>query len=243
ILFNNIRMITQGTDVVFAGKRIGEVREISFADSKNLAAGVIVKAEIDNNVRLPASITAAETSTSIVMGRAIVQLEPASVSPQQGFFPTDGKVFVQGTVQNPLEGILPPSTVPTLQKTIEQIGELVAALTPVAKELEELIKARPIGSGADENATMIGNLSTVTQRLDIALRHLNALLGDPGNQDNLKVTLANLRKGSEEVNKAIVEFRKVATNADGVVTEARSAVGEVRKGVANMDTNVAEVSK
>src|SRR5437879_13083036 len=45
--FAYTKLVMQGTDVLLAGKRIGQVRELKFADPQNLAAGVQVIAEIE----------------------------------------------------------------------------------------------------------------------------------------------------------------------------------------------------
>src|SRR5262249_24377354 len=128
-------------------------------------------------------------------------------------------------------------------KTIQQIGDLASSMTPVARELELLIKAHPLDKPGEAGADAVANLSTVTQRLDIALAHLNGMLGDPINQENLKVALANFRKAGEDRTKAMEEFGKAGADARGVVADAKLAVGELRTGAKNLDTNMSEVSR
>src|SRR5262245_38747895 len=75
ILFSRIGITTKGTDVLLAGKRIGQVRDIKFADPNNLANGVLVLSDIEERYRLPKNISAVESVTSVVMGRAVIQIQ------------------------------------------------------------------------------------------------------------------------------------------------------------------------
>ncbi|MCK6482544.1 MAG: hypothetical protein HUU22_04620 [Phycisphaerae bacterium] len=225
----------EGTEVMLWGKRIGQVESIAFVDAANLSQGVNVVAAIERKFQLPRAIKAIESVSSPVMGRAMILIE---VSGRESGAPlaTDGSAIISGRVLPLLDNILPPEMIPTLETSFRQIGELAAAMKPVADEVAKLVQQRAFEEvdRTDEKRAM-ANLSTVIQRLDLALKNVNALLGSPHNQENFEMTLANLRSASERLNTRLDDVGGVAEEFRNTATDARAAIAEIREFMARAD--------
>lgn len=236
INFKQIGITKVGTEVLLAGKRIGEVMNIGFIDPNNLARGVQVTAQIETQYRLPRSAHALESVTSAVMGRAVIQILLRDAPSGGDLLPADGSGQIQGEVQPLLDNILPPTMVPTMEQAIRRIGDLADAMTPVARELESLIKSRPLKE-VDQVGTQaaLANLSTVMQRFDITLKNINVVLGDTANQTNLKDTLANFRKASDRLNEVLDQANRLASDLRVIAEDVRGGVKDIRGFVTKAD--------
>ena len=102
--------------------------------------------------------------------------------------PRDGTAMITGTMVEVLDQVLPPHMQETLYEATESLGELAAALTPVARNLARLLEAREVQKVDLEELS--ANIDTVIQRLDTTLRNVNSVIGDEQNQANFGVFLS-----------------------------------------------------
>jgi hypothetical protein len=166
------------------------------------------------------------------MGQTTIEIQPPDeVTPE---IPRDGKGVITGAVDNPLGDIVPPDLMTTIQSTMEQIGELAAALQPASKAFTEFLEPRSIRkveASATGDLPLQPNLSTTNERLHNVMMHLEKIVGNDGSQNDLVAIIENLKLASE----SIVTFtEKANTVADG----AGEAVGKLNT---NLNTTQAHI--
>ncbi len=229
-----------GADVTIAGVWAGSVAEVSLADRTDPAKGVFARLEINEDISIPRSSRAAVVTP--LMGQPSVNIVP----PPAGDRPEppvarDGSAEIPGSVTNPLETVIDPRVIATLEKSAAQIGNLAEALTPAAHAVEDLLKRRTIADLERARAAredLPANLSTAIERLHSVLEHIDAVIGDPAVRSNLKLTLENFRAASENARAAVESLRAFAEDARTTGVQAQALIGKLDKAV---DTTHAHV--
>lgn len=207
ISFTTLSDVQEGTEVTMNGISVGRVSTIEFKDSKYPEHGTYVYVQVDPQYQIPLASTARVRPAAIGFGRSDILIEvPAETT---GFVPQDGSAIIAGRMGSPLDAFFPQSVIATFEKTAGQIGDLAEELTPVAADLHEIMQLRTIEAvdrAKAEGGTLPPNLYTSIERLYHVLTHVDQVLGDPEVQSNLRVTIDNLRKATEE---AVVAMRDV----------------------------------
>jgi ABC-type transporter Mla subunit MlaD len=222
----------EGTEVILFGKRVGQVSKVEFSDDENLAQGVTLTLEIESDIDLPVGASAVESMTSAVMGRAVIRL---LVRPTAGAaLPRDGTAQIVGGIADPLEGILPPGFGDQMSTTLREIGDLAAALRPVALEFEKLIQQRNLAD-FDESDSTLSNISTLIQRFDLLVKNVNGVIGDPNNQQNLAHSLANISEASKRSIELMDRANLAVDSAHGTFNELHAGVKEIREMIGRFD--------
>ncbi len=241
--FDTVSGVRDGTQVFLAGVQIGSVLSVELKDPGNPTEGVIAKIDVRGGFDIPVGWKAfVETP---LMGQPVINILPPTgkipvVIPPQRFasVPDDGTGEIGGEQVNPLEKILSPQFISTLEKTTAQIGTLAEALTPAATAVTQLLQYRPISLIDDPNKPpdVTANLYTTVERLHSVLKHLDVVFGNPENQQNVQTVLANLRQASEDARLAVAGFRSfsgslqvAATQASDVLTNMNSTVTVTRE--------------
>ncbi len=241
--FDTMSGVREGTQVFLAGVQIGSVLSVELKDPTNPTEGVVARIDVRGKYEIPVGWKAFVESP--LMGQPVINILPPTgripvVIPPQRFasLPKDGSGEIMGEQVNPLEKILSPQFINTLEKTTAQIGTLAEALTPAATAVTELLQYRPVRVIDDPNKPpdVTANLYTTVERLHNVLKHLDMVFGDPESQSNARTVLANLRQASEDAKLAMTGFRDfsgrlqvAATQASDVLTNVNSTVTVTRE--------------
>ncbi|MFO0973443.1 MAG: hypothetical protein U1A27_08410 [Phycisphaerae bacterium] len=203
--------LREGTAVTLSGKRVGQTEQIDFRDPLHPGEGIQVVCAIEGRYELPVG-TRAEVLTSLMgFGRPALQLKIDDPQVKRTL-PRDGKAEIMGVVVPMIDQVLTPETQHNLETSATQIGRLAEALTPVAADLHKIMEVRTIDQV--EARELTANLYTAVQRLDAALKNLNAIIGDPHNRENFAAALDNFRKLTADLQGATGDFRSVIGKAD-----------------------------
>jgi len=224
--------VQEGQSVTLNGKRIGQTKAVEFWNPGNLQEGVRVIMAVDEEFELPAT-SRVEISTSLMgFGRpAILVIVEDPDDP--GKLPRDGNATMQGMMIPMLDQVLTPDMQRTLGETAAHLGELAAALKPVAANLETILESRNVAQV--DNAETTANVTTLIERLDIAVKNFDGLIGDPESQTNFKQMIANTRTVSEHA-------VRVAENANTLVLDFQKVAGDTGRLVRNLANSVDEAS-
>ncbi len=221
--FERITGVREGTEVDLAGVWIGNVKKIELYKKERPNEGVMVVMEISKDYLVPQASVA--NVIPPLMGQPVVNIMPPVALTEP--LPTDGTGVIYGKMVNPLEQIVDPKLMATLEKTTGQIGELARSLTPAAQDIHELLKKRTtkeVDTATQQAEELSANLYTAVERLHNVLKHFDTVLGDPNVQSNVKETLANFRATSEEAKLAVEGFKKFSEGMQQTATRAAEVV-------------------
>lgn len=236
VYFNELRGLTVGTEAEMNSVQVGSVSDIRPRDLAQPTLGVDVVLEIYEEYRIPDDAVARVHQAAMV-GRPLVVIDVRHASADR-FVATDGQGVLSGELVSPFDQLIPRDLVTTFQRTANEIGNLAEALKPAAADLHGLLEERTIGQvEADPNDQVSANLYTAIQRMDLALKHINELLGDGEMRDNLKETIANFKATSERMGTAVETLGSFAVKADSVAGKADAQIdGLMGKMVDSVDT-------
>ena len=198
--------VQEGQAVTLNGKRIGETKELRFADENDLSKGVIVVVSIEG-FELPAAVEMRVWPNLMGLGKppiAVVVTDPTD----EGRLPMDGTATIYGVLLPRMDQLIPKDMQVTFQSAAQHIGELADALRPAAENLGRLLEERTM-SEVDQ-ASVTANLDTLVQRFDATLKSVNAVIGDSTNQENFSAVLENTRKMSESGVTAMENIRDIS---------------------------------
>ena len=232
--------VQDGQGVTLSGKRIGETKKVEFWNENNLSEGIRVIVAVETEYTLPAA-SHIEVVTSIMgFGRPTIRIvvdEPEAA----GTMPTDGSAMIQGRMLPMLDQVFSPKIQDTLLGTTADIGKLAAALAPVATKIEELLEHRDIKDVDMEKVT--ANMATVIARLDDTIKNVNAIVGDPDNQQNLKAFLANSRKMTETGVKAMERGTEAMENVRDLSEAGNQIVADAGQLLRSLTGSVDQMSR
>ena len=225
---DSVAGIKEGTQVMLSGVTVGRVTELSFNDPDDPTRGVVAKLQIDKKYRIPMQSTAVVSPP--LMGQATIDIRPPAVKTKA--LPVNGGI--SGEVRNPLETILPPNLIASVEKTTVQIGELAEAMKPAATAVKDILEQRTITDVEQSKATtqpgeeaIAANMFTAVERLHNVLAHIEAVLGDPGVQSNFRSTFENLSLASEDIKIASTSFKEFTGTAVQIGESVKGLAGKL----------------
>jgi len=220
--------IRQGTEVSIAGVPVGNVGEIKLVKIDDPSKGLLAEMWIAQDYEVPRGSVARVIMP--LMGQPTIDIQPPSeLAGPPELLPHKG-ARIRGEVVNPLETVIDPKLIATLDKTVLQIGELARALTPAANAITGLLEKRTIAEVESPEAKIQGmtaNLYTAVQRLYSVLTHFDEVLGDQQVQSNVKLSLENFRQASEGVKLAVENLRVFSQQAKEVSIAAKGTMEKV----------------
>ncbi|MCG8404404.1 MAG: hypothetical protein MI923_04305 [Phycisphaerales bacterium] len=238
--------IQDGQSVTLNGKRIGETKKIEFIDKRQLGLGVRIVVAINAEYDLPVNSHVEVASNVMSIGRPMVRIVVDDTG-QPEMLTRDGKAIINGRMIPVADQIVPSEMQESLRRATVEIGNLASALTPVAKNLETLLEPRRIKDVDLKGVT--ANLATVVERFDKALDHLNQIIGDTENRDNLKQLLANAKTMSkqgvevmDEVKGLANQGKQIVQNTDQLVRRLAVTVDKISSVLANLDQSLASLN-
>jgi phospholipid/cholesterol/gamma-HCH transport system substrate-binding protein len=249
--FSKVLGMRDGLEVALAGVSVGRVLRVDLRNRHDPSEGAVVVMEIRDQFMIPSGSTA--TVVSPLMGQPMVNIvPPAQPTPP---VPRDGTAMLQGEQLNPLSQIIDPKTMATLEQTTAQVGQLAAALAPAARDLHELLEKRTIAevNAAHRAATMpasapstqevTANLYTAVQRLQDVLARIDAIVGDPAVQSNIKEAIANIHAASADAREAAAGFRTFSQQAQQAATKADASLAKLDATLDATHRNIDELGK
>jgi phospholipid/cholesterol/gamma-HCH transport system substrate-binding protein len=212
--------IHPGDTVFMAGIRIGAISQVRFTDAANPTKGVTMVANISREYGVPAGSALHVYSKGFVGGSYLTIQSDKPQRDDKGqvvMLPKDRESTIAIVREESGGGsILPPEAKPAL-----------VALTKLAENLNALISPQPSGGGASgsQPATQggpsasgpagapAGNIQDMIAKMNRTMDNFNAVMGDPGNQANLKISLANLAKATASADEAMTSLKALAIDA------------------------------
>jgi len=236
--------VTEGSDVLLAGKRIGRITEIAFVDG-DARKGVRMTALIDRGQKVPGTVNAYLRSVGFA-GGAVVDLKVDGKDPGAGrtdpatggpllWLPTDGSIALEGSflsrgfitaedreeLKKALSGILPEDMRREISETMVSFRRLADRLDGFFAPPEATTRPQAT-SASGPSSRPAPRLHTTLAKLNAALDAVNKTLGDPENQASLKAGLARFKEAAAAAAQAMEEAR-------ATFREVRGATGKVTK--------------
>lgn len=238
VRFRTAEGIRTGTTVTVYGQIIGRVHEIGFLDQTRFGDGVNVTLMINRRYRIPEGTRAETVAPGFGMGRPPIALIPG---------PLDGPALesgatIPGTMASAMESVFPSKVVNSLELTATQIGSAADALTPVLRDLHELMQRRS-PTDVDRIGGPQGNLSSAMARLDSSLAHFNTVLGDPQTQSNVRLAVDNFAAASTDAKALATDLRAAAAEAKTVMTDLKTTLAAGQSSLKNFDDQLNRVSR
>lgn len=227
VKFDRVTGIRDGLQVTLAGVPVGRVQEVGLENPKDPSKGVVARLNIEADYEIPDGSRVVVSPP--LMGQPSIDILPPEVPTEP--LPTDGTAVLHGRVGNPLEQVVDPQFIAQLGKTTAQIGDLAEALKPAANAVTDLLEQRSIRQVESPSAPedMVANLYTAVERIHNVAKHIETVLGDPANQSNLKLALANFRDASEEAKAAAAGFRQLSADARVPTTRAAEVLDNLNE--------------
>ena len=200
VRFHDIQGLSKANPIYADGYKVGVVKDIYYDYAGN--GDVIVKFDVDNNLRIPKGSTAEVGSD--LMGNVKMNLLMAN-NPRERVNPGD---TIQGATNSGLMGrvaqILPTveALVPKIDSILTSVNALLAdpALAATLKadatlantqKLTNNLAAVDIQTTMNEVNSTISNLKTFTDNLNNGKGSLGLLMNDPGLYNNLNATMSS----------------------------------------------------
>ncbi len=200
--------VGDGSPVTLNGVEIGRVQGLDFEDPERPDQGVVIIARIEKKYSIPRGAQAKVYGAmlGIGSGRVAIVVEPGARADP---LPTTG-ASIPGEMSSVLGEVISKGMIDSVVRSVTHVGDLTREWTPVGTNLARLLEQRTVEQvsrpGAAERG-MSPNVSTVVERLDNLVRHINVVLGDGNVQGDLRGVAQDLKDASTEV-KALVELWK-----------------------------------
>ncbi len=218
-----------GDWVHLAGVRVGKITDIAFAD-RDPRRGVEMVARIDEGVRIPADVQPRIYTGALVRGGYLLLASggPERFDPKTGakldFLPKDWSQPLRGTRKAP-------------QMLPEDLLDGLRGLSKLAGTLNDLLAgpappATATAPGATQPAPARVTIRATLSKLGRALDALDAVLGDPNTQADIKASMAGLAKATAKAGDAMDALKQFARESSKTAEEARKAVAEARRTIA-----------
>jgi len=238
VRFDSAAGIRTGTLVTVNGIRVGTVGKVGFVDVNNLLGGAYVEVRFDRGLKFTKGTQAETTEPGLGAGRPPILITPG---PLDAPALASGE-FIPGRMVKAIDSLIPREIVSSFDRTATQVGEAAAALSPVLKDLHEMIQPRDV-TAVDLPAGPPGNLATAAVRLDAMLKHFNEVLGDPQVKSQLKGGVDNLHTMTEEGKQMMADLRVAAADAKEFTAGGRQLVSDTREAVGRIDARTAELAR
>ncbi len=240
---NDMPSLREGTEVSMSGKVIGRVSGVELDERNNPIVSMQINDEETIFMRSDVQII-----TSL-MGQPRITIWPPDDATEP--LPKNWEEPLSGTVSGPLDNLIDPELMETITGTTDQIRDLAEALKPAAEAFTEMVERRTIEDVAQaerDGRVLPPNLYTTVNRMHNVLQHLEDVVGDPDNQQNLEVALANLREATEEAKTAIQQFstfgeevRVTAGKADALIENVNTRVDGTYAHIDNLGRKSADI--
>ncbi|MEP0845415.1 MAG: MCE family protein [Phycisphaerae bacterium] len=238
VRFSSAAGIRPGTVATIGGLDVGRVTSVDFVDRNRFDIGVAVVVAFERDIVLRRGARARTTEPGMGMGRPPIVIEPGPTDAE----PLAAGAVIYGEMTGMVESLIPPDLVVNFDRMRVKLEEAATALTPVLDDMHELLQRRGTGV-VDAAGGPPGNISTAVERLDGALKHVNTVLGDPDVQSQLKRSVENFEKMTDDGRVLAADLRSAVSEAREVVTQAKAIASQAQTTLTNIDESVTRVAR
>jgi phospholipid/cholesterol/gamma-HCH transport system substrate-binding protein len=227
----------EGSPVQLYGIRVGEVRAIQFKDPPG--AGVLVTANITRDVRIPMPLHA-EVDTDLLGGTATVQLVPDNgpTADYSEYLATDGSAVIEGRLGSLAGAFAQLNRLTTsfedFSEEWNRVGRNVNAL------LGDAERGLEVELGGEGFGKILKGFEDRLDQMQVILADVRGYTGDEQISRDLRTTIANARKTSEQADALMTETRKAVADTRTELSDAAGSAEEQLDAVANRVLAVAE---
>jgi len=238
--FRKLEGVSEGMEIYLNGLQVGRVGSLEFSDPERPDLGVKVVGLIKDKYYIPSGARAVVYPSLLGIGRGHIELvvPPIETEPLDREF-----AAIVGEVGSPFEDLFPDTLLFSVEKSVQQIGNLAEAATPVATDLHHLFEKRTVADvdqAVAEAAQITATLYTVVERFDHTLRHVNEVLGDPATKSAVREAIENFRQASEDGRVMMANLRGTSEHLDedldhlsglleNGLTDAHTGINEIRQ--------------
>lgn len=238
VRFERATGIRVGTIATVGGIHIGRVSSVDFVDPERFAEGANVEIVLDPGRRLREGSRAIASEPGLGMGRPAIVIVPGL--PDAALLPS-GSV-IPGEMSSAIQSLIPKQIVTNFDKTATHIGELAAALKPVADDIHEILQPREI-EAVDRPGGPPGNLPTAIARVDSSFKHINDVIGDPEVKSQIREAIENFHAMTEDGKVAVAEFKEAAADARTAAVDAKALISNANEAVGHIEGHVEQTAR
>jgi len=210
VRFHDIQGLSKANPIYADGYKVGVVKDIYYDYAGN--GDVIVKFDVDNNLRIPKGSTA-EVSSDL-MGNVKMNLLMAN-NPRERVNPGD---TIQGATNSGLMGRV-AQILPTVEALVPKIDSILTSVNALL--------ADPALAATLHNAQQItSNLTTTSQQLNVLMANLNKSV--PGMLNKADATLANTQKLTN--NLAAVDIQTTMNEVNSTISNLKTFTDNLNNG-------------
>ena len=239
VRFERAPGIRRGSIVTVGGIPVGRVKDVGFFNPEKYEDGAVVGIVFDEpDFRFHVGTRARTNEPGLGEGRPPIVLVPG---------PSDGPMlesgaYITGDISSAMESLIPPEIVSNFDRARQKIEDAAEALTPVLKDLHEIMRPRDVAQ-VDAVGGPPGNLASAIQRLDAVLKHWNDVMGDPEIKSHLRTSIENFYSMTEDGKVMVSEMKQAAADARATVEGAKGLIQTTNDAVMRIDGNVDRVSR
>lgn len=223
--------VGEGSPVTLNGVEIGRVQRLDFENPQRPHEGVVIVAGIKNTFSVPDTATARVYGATLGFGTGHVAIVADPTQPGEPLDREDAEL--PGEMRSIVGELISKELIHSLERTISRIGTLAEVTAPVMDELTQLMKQRAVTEVDEPGAAERGvtaNISTMVERIDAFVAHLNAVLGDENVQEDVKAAVSDLRNATRELDRTVGLWK----------TESRRLSDNLNEGIDRTEENLAE---
>ena len=210
VRFHDIQGLSKANPIYADGYKVGVVKDIYYDYAGN--GDVIVKFDVDNNLRIPKGSTAEVGSD--LMGNVKMNLLMAN-NPRERVNPGD---TIQGATNSGLMGRV-AQILPTVEALVPKIDSILTSVNALL--------ADPALAATLHNAQQItSNLTTTSQQLNVLMANLNKSV--PGMLNKADATLANTQKLTN--NLASVDIQTTMNEVNSTISNLKTFTDNLNNG-------------
>jgi phospholipid/cholesterol/gamma-HCH transport system substrate-binding protein len=239
--YYNVDQLTATSPVLIRGLRVGTIAAVELSDDlQNVTATL----DIDRGIRLAKGTEALVVSTSIMGGKAVVLKTPGACEGSDCHEPGD---YLPGRVQGLFESLLGDSDINEyVEKAKDGIQEIFGSLTD---SLTSPDAASQIAKSFRDIQMILSNIEGITGQLNRSMSsydaHINSTLSNvdeftgmlAASNEDISVTLANLRKLSSDFNDA-----DIGGKAANIMASTEDAVASLDETMAKADSALIQIN-
>jgi phospholipid/cholesterol/gamma-HCH transport system substrate-binding protein len=215
----------KGDTVHLQGQPVGKITGVHFAEP-DPRKGIDLTLHIDKGTNLPMD-TELQISQNSIMGGSWISL---TLGASDKYLPTDNTAVIQGSTS----GI--------------DFGKIAQSVESLSQGLSLLLGTNSGGGtttsqGATRATGQNANLKTTINRLDVTLGALNEILDNKDNQENIRLTLGNLKQFTQVGTQTMEEIRKLAIAGQTTVAEATTTIKTINKVAGNANANMDKLTQ
>lgn len=208
--------LSEGSPLTYQGVTVGRVIRLERNASGN---GVSVYATIDTRPPVPMNIHAEVVTTNLIGGGAAIALE-LNKSFKTGA-DEEPRFAEPGTPRLRIPAVYVGLKLNLLPPQYEDVAVRISRAASAIADASDQISQRHVVEHLDQTIQSANDQITTAGRV---LRNIEDILGDAKVQTDLRQTIANARKTSEQLARFSADLPKLSQQASGVLSDAHATL-------------------